>query len=235
MTGRLNGGQLVMQVLNQIAALKRQKKEEGWELEDRDLKKRMIEAQIGNYGEQSAPRQSELEMKIEILKSNPELYDRLFPRPAGPKTAKQIEEESAARARGTASVTGGTAASDDARKDAVDARKSFNADAKARKKRYDELMNQQGALEKQINSTKLLIAKANGSKDKAVAATLTQTLIELQLKKNILDGELDGMIKGLSTPPAQETIPPDVLAKAKAARPDLSDEEIIKAWQARKK
>ena len=48
-TGRLNGGQLVMQVLNQIAGNKRKKKEEAWELEDRALNKRYKEAQISNF------------------------------------------------------------------------------------------------------------------------------------------------------------------------------------------
>jgi hypothetical protein len=35
LSGRLNGGQLVMQVLNQIAGNKRKKQEDDWELEDR--------------------------------------------------------------------------------------------------------------------------------------------------------------------------------------------------------
>ena len=51
MTGRLQGGQLVMQVLNQIAGNKRRKQEEAWELEDRDTNKRYKEAQISNLYE----------------------------------------------------------------------------------------------------------------------------------------------------------------------------------------
>jgi len=37
------------------------------------------------------------------------------------------------------------------------------------------------------------------------------------------------------TLPTEETIPPDVLRAAKEARPDLSDEEIIRRWRARKR
>ena len=51
LTGRLNGGQLVMQVLNQIAALKEKKQQGEWDIEDRDLNKRYKEAQIGNLQE----------------------------------------------------------------------------------------------------------------------------------------------------------------------------------------
>jgi len=50
-TGRLNGAQLVMQFLSRMEADKRKKKEAGWELEDRDLKKRYTEAQISNLYE----------------------------------------------------------------------------------------------------------------------------------------------------------------------------------------
>lgn len=48
-TGRLNGGQLVMQVLNQIAALKRKKTEEGWELEDRAAQQTARDLQTKKY------------------------------------------------------------------------------------------------------------------------------------------------------------------------------------------
>lgn len=50
-TGRLNGAALVMNFLNQIEAGKRKKKEEAWELEDRDLNKRYKEASIRNLDE----------------------------------------------------------------------------------------------------------------------------------------------------------------------------------------
>lgn len=56
-TGRLQGGQMVMSVLNQIAANKRRKKEEEFELEDRDLRKRLTEAQISNYMEVPAQKE----------------------------------------------------------------------------------------------------------------------------------------------------------------------------------
>lgn len=59
MTGRLQGGQLVMQVLSALAGRKEQKKQEGWAVEDRDLKKRLTEAQISNYGETTATRDYE--------------------------------------------------------------------------------------------------------------------------------------------------------------------------------
>lgn len=39
LTGRLNGGQLVMQVINEIAARKKQKQQEGFEVEDREWQK----------------------------------------------------------------------------------------------------------------------------------------------------------------------------------------------------
>jgi hypothetical protein len=51
LTGRLSGGQLVMQVLNQIAALKEKKQQGEWDIEDRDLNKRYKEASIRNLDE----------------------------------------------------------------------------------------------------------------------------------------------------------------------------------------
>jgi hypothetical protein len=56
-TGRMNGGALVMQVINQLAALKKQKQQEGWEVEDRDINKRYKEAQISNLYETPQPRE----------------------------------------------------------------------------------------------------------------------------------------------------------------------------------
>ena len=63
-TGRLNGGQLVMQVLNQIAGNKRKKKEEAWGLEDRELDRRYKEAQISNLYEVPAPKEVKPTSKI---------------------------------------------------------------------------------------------------------------------------------------------------------------------------
>ena len=50
-TGRLNGGQLVMQFLQRLQAEKDRKKQEGWDIEDRGMKKKLTEAQIRNYDE----------------------------------------------------------------------------------------------------------------------------------------------------------------------------------------
>lgn len=51
LTGRLNGGQLVMQVLNQIAALKEKKQQGEWDIEDRDMKKAIFDLQQQKYGQ----------------------------------------------------------------------------------------------------------------------------------------------------------------------------------------
>jgi hypothetical protein len=53
-----------MQVLNQIAGNKRKKKEEGWELEDRELGKRYKEAQISNLYETTQPREVKPTSKV---------------------------------------------------------------------------------------------------------------------------------------------------------------------------
>jgi hypothetical protein len=50
-TGRLNGGQLVMQFLQRLQAEKDRKKQAGWDVEDREMNKRVKEAQIRNYDE----------------------------------------------------------------------------------------------------------------------------------------------------------------------------------------
>jgi hypothetical protein len=50
-TGRLNGAQLVMQWMARREAEKQKKKQETWDVEDRELKKRLTEAQISNYYE----------------------------------------------------------------------------------------------------------------------------------------------------------------------------------------
>jgi len=50
-TGRLQGGNMVLEFLARIAGQKEKKKQEGWDIEDRELKKRLTEAQISNYGE----------------------------------------------------------------------------------------------------------------------------------------------------------------------------------------
>ena len=56
MTGRLDGGQLVMQFMNRMMAEKQRKQEEQWGIEDRDLQKRLTEAQISNYMETTPPK-----------------------------------------------------------------------------------------------------------------------------------------------------------------------------------
>lgn len=50
-TGRLNGGNMVLEFLARLAGQKEQKKKEQWEMEDRDINKRYKEAQISNLGE----------------------------------------------------------------------------------------------------------------------------------------------------------------------------------------
>lgn len=50
-TGRLDGAQLVMQFLARREQEKQKKKQAEWDIEDRDLKKRVAEAQISNYYE----------------------------------------------------------------------------------------------------------------------------------------------------------------------------------------
>lgn len=58
LTGRLNGGQLVMQVLNQIAALKDKKQQNEWDIEDREINKKYKEAATANLLEPNiAPKQ----------------------------------------------------------------------------------------------------------------------------------------------------------------------------------
>lgn len=232
-TGRLQGGNMVLEFLARMAGQKEQKKKEQWETEDRDINNRYKEAQISNLGETTQRNPTSIQERIALLMENPELYDRLFPKSAGPKTPEQIESEAAARARGSASVSGPKAADESERKDSVEQRKSATISAKERKKRYEEAMTEIGAIEKQISATKLGMIKAQNNGDSQSAAVFQQTLSQLQIKKDIIDGLLENIVTSLS--PAKETIPPDVLAKAKASRPDLSDEEIIKAWQARKK
>jgi hypothetical protein len=51
MTGRLNGGNMVLEFLARMAGQREQKKQDEWAVEDRDLKKKLTEAQISNYGE----------------------------------------------------------------------------------------------------------------------------------------------------------------------------------------
>jgi hypothetical protein len=63
-TGRLNGGALVMQVINQLAALKKQKQQEGWEVEDRDINNRYKEAQISNLYETPQPKEVKPTSKV---------------------------------------------------------------------------------------------------------------------------------------------------------------------------
>jgi hypothetical protein len=57
MTGRLNGAQLVMEFINRVQADKEKKKQAQWDIEDRELKKKLTEAQISNYYETSPSRQ----------------------------------------------------------------------------------------------------------------------------------------------------------------------------------
>jgi len=233
MTGRLNGGNMVLEFLARMAGQKEKAKQDQWAVEDRDLDKRYKEAQISNLGETTQRNPTSLQERIALLIGNPELYDRVFPKTSGPKTPEQIESEAAARARGTASVSGPKAADESERKDLVEQRRSAAASAKERKKNYDAAMTEIGAIEKQISATKLGMIKAQNNGDGQSMAVFQQTLSQLQIKKDILDGTLENIVNSFS--PGAETIPPDVLAKAKMARPDLSDEEIIKAWQARKK
>jgi hypothetical protein len=228
---------MVLEVLARLAGQKEKAKQDQWAVEDRDLDRRYKEAQMSNLYETPTRNPTSLQERVALLMENPELYDRLFPKAAGQKTPQQIESEAAARARGAASVSGTKAADDLERKDLVEQRKSTSTLLKERKKKYEEAMTEIGAIEKQISATKLGMIKAQNNGDSQSAAVFQQTLSQLQIKKDIIDGLLENIISSLSPakPTAKETIPPDVLAKAKMARPDLSDEEIIKAWQARKK
>ena len=183
----LGGG--IQYLLAQMAGQKEQKKQAEWDIEDRDLKKRLVEAQIGNYGETTTKNPTSMQERIDLYTNNPDLYNRMFPPPSGPKTPQQIEDEAAARARGTHSVTG-SPIDESQRKDAVDARKTALAEAKERKKKYDSMKIELGATEKQINSTKLKIASASNKGDTSSVAALNQAMVELQLKKEILDKTL---------------------------------------------
>jgi chromosome segregation ATPase len=51
LTGRLNGGQLVMEFINRLQALKEKKKQEQWQLEDRELQKEFTKARIAEMGQ----------------------------------------------------------------------------------------------------------------------------------------------------------------------------------------
>ena len=79
-SGRLNGGQLVMAFMNQLRAIKQRKQEEQWAIEDRELNKRVKEAQIKNYEETAnPPKMSDKEWEYNLLQSDPEGHKRMFP------------------------------------------------------------------------------------------------------------------------------------------------------------
>ncbi len=63
-TGRLNAGQLVAQFMARMAAEKQRKQAEQWEVEDRDLNKRVKEAQIRNYDETAPPKEAKPTSKV---------------------------------------------------------------------------------------------------------------------------------------------------------------------------
>jgi len=259
-TGRLNGGQLVMQFLQRMQAEKDRKKQEGWDVEDRGMKKQAAEANVAE------------------TKANTE---RLLRPPAEPKPRGYTLPPSVLKE--VAKYHGFT---NESEYDSYDpqlqqdmAKEYMDAKAMAAARGLKFTPNKQGALKlKMIDTALAQINKRSGEiggelrafimqpmsdpkgEGAAVDRKILSNLNRLRMRFSTYPWKMDEggtlpeayekeLIDYLNSPDSVETgrafdtqkptpestIPANILAAAKKARPDLTDQEIIDAWKAKKK
>ena len=264
-TGRLQGGNMVLEFLARIAGQKEKKKQEGWDVEDRELKKRLTEAQISNYGETSQPRPTDFEQRLNLYKTDPNAYGEMYgtkgmgesPYPSGIIAdlqkywnIKPEEWDALPFARKKEYhdkyLDVVKKQTDKADKEADDAEKLAFAELRriggagkteraARQKKHQLLRTQIDTIDKRFLALNKQLSSARYNGDKLLENSTKAEMDRITMQKELLEAEMYNLSADVIGGPAVGVIPPDILAAAKKARPDLSDEEIIRAWQAKKK
>ena len=253
MTGRLSGAQLVMEFLARQEMEKQKKQQAGWDVEDREMKKKLTEAQMGNLDEVTAPRpvaQKGYKLPASTLKevskyhgfTDESEYGSYDPQFQQDMAKEYMDAKTAATARGlkfTPNKAG-----------AIKLKMIDTALAQINK-RAGEVSGEYRAMIMQPLSDPT-------GEGKEISKRTLSNLNRLRMRFSTYPWKMDEsgvlpepyereLMDYLNSPDAVETgrafetqkpsggIPPEVLAAAKKARPDLTEQEIIDAWKARKK
>jgi hypothetical protein len=192
LTGRLQGGQLIAQFLQNLARQRDEKQQREWDVEDRDLKRRLVEAQIGNYGEQANVRDYE----------TPEQRRQRELDLEAKKHEYRVDEIGK---RGEASNTKATAtenkkAADQEYQDKKRIYEQTKKERESARKAHSANMTKLATLDKRINEIKLKRTKARASQDPGSAAALAQEVERLESEKAVLQSQIDNTLESLAIP-----------------------------------
>jgi hypothetical protein len=265
MTGRLNTGNMILEFLARMAGQKEKAKQDEWAVEDRDLKKKTAEANIGETKANTErllrppvePAQKGYVLPKSVLKevakyhgfTNESEYDSYDPQAQQDMFKEYMDARTAATARGL-KVTPTKAGA--AKLKMIDMalaqinKRASEIGGELRSFIMQPMSDPKGegaALDRKIlsnlNRLRMRFSTYPWKMDEngTLPEAYEREVIDyLNAPDSVEMGRaFETQSPSRATATTEETIPPSVLAAAKKKRPDLSDEEIIKLWRANKK
>ena len=209
LTGRLQGGQLVMEFINRLQQLKERKKQEQWQLEDRgrqqifqDLQRKKYEIDI----EDSIRTAKERKTPEQELKEKQDWEQFITDQNIRQEQARIEAQAKADEARER--IRAGKEAADKERLDKVDAIKERRRETKEKQTSYKKLVSDIAAYEKFVNQLKVNQTK---SKTQEEYNAIGQQIFEVQASMAALDSQRQQIAEqyvGKEEPsPAQRRVP----------------------------
>jgi hypothetical protein len=248
-TGRLNGGNMVLEFLARVAGQKEQKQKDQWAIQDRSSEMDMRKLQQTQAEQGIAMNQRKIQdYQPPVSPAAQFAMDRLGAVAAEQRRLREIAAQGeenrktwetrskvANKTFGTASVA--------MRKQYLSAKEKIETDFTAQSKAIEsQYASQIAAIRKDKNLT--TINESTGPNPYMIAlngarASMKRMKKELEARRaqqiEVLEKDYATGASSLSSVnELSQTIPEDVLAAAREARPDLSDEEIIQSWRAKK-
>lgn len=196
LTGRLRGGQMVMDFLNRIAEEKKKKQEASWELEDRGWLEEQRRMAREKYGQEQEA--YEYEKKNRVSPWLKMLFDWR-------EKKKDIEARKKADIE-VAKVRAGVAESNEAeretRQDLLDARRTFATSRKVKRDRITAIQKELKSIDDQIAKVdaKFRYAKLNKLEDEA--KIIRSEWERLNNQKGLLQKEFDGLAEEVLSGPS---------------------------------
>jgi hypothetical protein len=182
MTGRLNAGNMVLEFLARLAGQKEKAKQDEWAVEDRDLKKRLVEAQIGNYAETTTPRDYETpEQRTARETANKNLEHKF--------RLEEIDRANSFRDK----VATSKDAEDEAKLAAAELRRiglASKVERAQRQKKHTLLRTQIEAIDKRLLALAKQYSSANSGGDALLANSTKSEIDRITSQKELLDAEM---------------------------------------------
>ena len=181
-TGRLNGGQLVMQFLQRMQAEKDRKKQAGWDVEDREMNKRVKEAQIRNLDETRSVRDYETPEQRAARENANKLQEHKF-------RLEEIDRTNAFKEK----VAAAKDAEDETKTAAAELRRiglASKIERAQRQKKHKEIRTQIEAIDKRLLALTKQYSSAKSGGDALLENSTKAEIDRVTTQKELLDAEM---------------------------------------------